>query len=85
MKLARACGIEEEELLEEDGTLRYIHKHYGTLLYYPKVAGVCGKVICDPNIILHPSLEPSSSLLPAIKATFRLQSQFEPPGKSPTT
>jgi len=54
VKLARACGIKEEELLGEDGILRYIHKHYGTLLYYPKVAGLCGKVICDPNIILHP-------------------------------
>ena len=54
VKVAMACSIKEEELLGEDGILRYIHKHYGTLLYYPKVAGLCGKVICDPNIILHP-------------------------------
>ena len=50
VKLARACGIKEELL----GILCYIHNHYGTLLYYPKVAGLCSKVICDPNIILHP-------------------------------
>ena len=54
VKLARACDITEEELLGEDGILRYIHKHYGTLLYYPKVAGLCHKVIIDPNFILQP-------------------------------
>jgi len=54
VKLARACGIKVEELLGEHGILRYIHKHYGTLLYYPKVDGLCGKVICDPNVILRP-------------------------------
>jgi len=54
VKVAKACNIKEEELLGEDGILHYIHKHYGTLLYYPKVDGLCGKVICDPNIILHP-------------------------------
>ena len=52
-EVGMACGIESQELLKEDGILHYIHKHYGTLLYYPKVAGLCGKVICDPNIILH--------------------------------
>ena len=60
VKVAVACGIKteellgKEELLWEDGILRYIHKHYGTLLYYPTVPGLCDKVICDPNIILHP-------------------------------
>jgi len=54
VKVARACGIEEKELMGEDGILRYIHKHYGTLLYYPKEPGLCDRVICDPNIILHP-------------------------------
>jgi len=54
VKVARACGIEEKELIGKDGILRYIHKHYGTLLYYPKVPGLCDRVICDPNIILHP-------------------------------
>ena len=54
VKVASACGIKKEDLLGEDGILRYIHKHYGTLLYYRKVAGLCQKVICDPNIILHP-------------------------------
>jgi len=54
VKVARACGIEEKDLLGEDGILRYIHKHYGTLLYYPKVPGLCDRVICDPNVILHP-------------------------------
>ena len=54
VKVAVACSIKEGELLEEDGILRYIHKHYGTLLYYPKVPGLCDRVICDPNIILHP-------------------------------
>ena len=29
-------------------------KHYGTLLYYPNVPGLCDRVICDPNVILHP-------------------------------
>ena len=52
--LAMACGIEKEDLLGEDGILCYIHKHYATLLYYPKVPGLCYRVICDPNIILHP-------------------------------
>ena len=52
-EVGMACGIESKELLKEDGILHYIHKHYGTLLYYPKVPGLCDKVICDPNIILH--------------------------------
>ena len=54
VKVAKTCGLNKEDLLKEDGILRYIHKHYGTLLYYPKVDGLCGKVICDPNIILQP-------------------------------
>ena len=54
VEVATACGIKEEELLGENGILRYIHKYYGTLLYYPTVPGLCDKVICDPNIILHP-------------------------------
>ena len=55
VKVASACGIKKDELLRpDDGILCYIHKHYGTLLYYRKVAGLCQKVICDPNIILHP-------------------------------
>ena len=54
VKVATACGIKKEELLGENGILRYIHKYYGTLLYYPTVPGLCDKVICDPNIILHP-------------------------------
>ena len=54
VKVAMACGIKKEELLGEGGILRYIHKHYGTLLYYPKVPGLCDRVVCDPNIILHP-------------------------------
>ena len=54
VEVATACGIKSEELLKKGGILHYIHKHYGTLLYYPKVAGLCNKVICDPNIVLHP-------------------------------
>ena len=54
MEVARDCSIEREELLGETGVLRYIHKNYGTLLYYPTVPGLCEKVICDPDIILHP-------------------------------
>jgi len=53
VKVAAACGIEGKELLGENGILCYIHKHYGTLLYYPKVPGLRDRVICDPNIILH--------------------------------
>ena len=52
--MATTCGIKEEELIGEEGILCYIHKHYGTLLYYPKVAGLENIVICDPNIILQP-------------------------------
>ena len=54
VEVARDCSIEREELLGETGVLRYVHKYYGTLLYYPAVPGLCEKVICDPDIILHP-------------------------------
>lgn len=53
-KIAKACGLKEEELSGEDGILRAIHINFGTLLYYPNVPGLCNKVICDPNLILHP-------------------------------
>ena len=54
VEVATACGIKKEHLLrKKDGILRYIHEHYGTLLYYPNVPGLCDKVICDPNIILN--------------------------------
>ena len=53
VKAATVFGMKEDELLGEHGILQYIHKYYGTLLYYPKVAGLCNRVICDPNIILH--------------------------------
>ena len=57
--IARDCGITKEELLGDEkkgrpGILHIIHKHYGTLLYFSKVPGLCLKVLCDPNIILHP-------------------------------
>ena len=57
--IARDCGITKEELLGNEkkgqpGVLHIIHKHYGTLLYFSKVPGLCLKVLCDPNIILHP-------------------------------
>jgi len=55
VEVAKTCGIEEKDLLKEDGgVLCYIHKNYGTLLYYPKVPGLCNRVICDPNVILRP-------------------------------
>ena len=45
---ATSCGITENELPR---VLEYIHKNYGTILYYP---GVLEDVICDPNVILLP-------------------------------
>jgi len=55
VEVAKTCGIEEKDLLKEDGgVLRYIHENYGTLLYYPKVPGLCNRVVCDPNVILRP-------------------------------
>ena len=51
---AKACGISREELLGEHGVLRFIHKYYGTILYYINVPGLRDKVLCDPNIILLP-------------------------------
>ena len=57
--IARDCGITQEELLGDikkgqPGILHIIHKHYGTLLYFSKIPGLCLKVLCNPNIILHP-------------------------------
>ena len=57
--IARDCGITKEELLGnakkgQPGILHIIHKHYGTLLYFSKIPGLCLKVLCNPNIILHP-------------------------------
>ena len=57
--IARDCGITKEELLGnakkgQPGILHIIHKYYGTLLYFSKIPGLCLKVLCNPNIILHP-------------------------------
>ena len=46
---AASCGITENEL---PLVLKYIHKNYGTILYYPDVLEDI--VICDPDVILSP-------------------------------
>ena len=46
---AASCGITENEL---PLVLKYIHKNYGTILYYPDVLNDI--VICDPDVILSP-------------------------------
>ena len=46
---AASCGITENEL---PYVLKYIHKNYGTILYYPGVLN--DTVICDPDVILSP-------------------------------
>ena len=46
---AASCGITENEL---PLVLKYIHKNYGTILYYPDV--LKDIVICDPDVILSP-------------------------------
>ena len=46
---ATSCGITENEL---PVVLKYIHKNYGTILYYPGVLN--NIVICDPDVILSP-------------------------------
>ena len=46
---AASCGITENEL---PLVLKYIHKNYGTILYYPGVLN--DTVICDPDVILSP-------------------------------
>ena len=46
---AVSCGIAENEL---PLVLKYIHKNYGTILYYPDVLEDI--VICDPDVILSP-------------------------------
>ena len=46
---AASCGITENELPD---VLKYIHKNYGTILYYPGVLN--DTVICDPDVILSP-------------------------------
>ena len=46
---AASCGITENEL---PLVLKYIHKNYGTILYYPDVLEDI--VICDPDVILAP-------------------------------
>ena len=46
---AASCGITENEL---PYVLKYIHKNYGTIFYYPGVLN--NIVICDPDVILSP-------------------------------
>ena len=46
---AASCGITENEL---PLVLKYTHKNYGTILYYPGVLDDI--VICDPDVILSP-------------------------------
>ena len=46
---AASCGITENEL---PLVLKYTHKNYGTILYYPGVLN--NIVICDPDVILSP-------------------------------
>ena len=46
---AASCGITENEL---PLVLKYTHKNYGTILYYPDV--LKDIVICDPDVILSP-------------------------------
>ena len=46
---AASCGITDNEL---PLVLKFIHKNYGTLLYYPDVLN--DVVICDPDVILSP-------------------------------
>ena len=47
--IAASCGITENDLPH---VLKYIHKNYGTILYYPDVLEDI--VICDPDVILSP-------------------------------
>ena len=46
---AASCGITENQL---PLVLKYTHKNYGTILYYPDVLNDI--VICDPDVILSP-------------------------------
>ena len=47
-QVAKSCGISTDIVLD---ILKFMHKRFGTILYYDQVESLVSLVICDPNII----------------------------------
>ena len=48
---AVSCGIQEKNI---SVVLQFLHKNFGTLLYYRNVASMRDIIICDPNVLFDP-------------------------------
>ena len=46
--LARGCGLDQKDVPQ---VLQYIHRYFGTILFYEEVQGLNELVVCDPNVL----------------------------------
>ena len=56
VEVAKSCGISQEDLLHENGILRYLHDKFGTILHYRGLK-IGQRVVINANVIMAPTTE----------------------------
>ena len=56
VEVAKSCGISQEDLLDENGILRYLHDKFGTILHYRGLK-IGQRVVINANVIMAPTTE----------------------------